>query len=61
MAHFEVNPSATWATAAGERLLRRVAAGHAGNPRPALTALAVHGPGTLTEPALRTALHSSGA
>ncbi|MEU9111606.1 TIGR04222 domain-containing membrane protein [Streptomyces sp. NPDC048483] len=58
IARMEVHPYPNWATPAGERLLRQHRQADA---RAALTALAVHGRSTLTDPALRAALHSSGA
>ncbi|MFJ9852615.1 TIGR04222 domain-containing membrane protein [Streptomyces sp. NPDC101150] len=58
MARMEIHPYPDWATPAGERLLRQHLPA---DTRPALTALAVHGRAALTDPALRTALHSSGA
>ncbi|MCB5906609.1 TIGR04222 domain-containing membrane protein [Streptomyces pinistramenti] len=68
MARGEARPAARWATTAGEHLLRRAAArvtpagcGQRAGARDALTALALHGPRTLADPALRAALHSSGA
>ncbi|MFG2139794.1 TIGR04222 domain-containing membrane protein [Streptomyces sp. NPDC048650] len=57
MARWEVHPYPDWATAAGERLLRQ----HGREGSPALTALALQGRVALTDPALRAALHSSGA
>ncbi|MEU9123917.1 TIGR04222 domain-containing membrane protein [Streptomyces sp. NPDC048506] len=62
VARFELHPYSDWATASGERRLP----GAAGSPGPSataasLTTLALHGPGALTDPSLRAALHSSGA
>jgi len=58
MARREFHPYPDRATPAGERLLRRQVRSGAGA---ALTALAVHGRAALHDPALRAALHSSGA
>ncbi|MFI9052236.1 TIGR04222 domain-containing membrane protein [Streptomyces sp. NPDC053427] len=57
-ARAEIHPYPEWATPAGERLLGRREPADA---RPALTALAVHGRAAVADPALRAALHSSGA
>jgi uncharacterized protein (TIGR04222 family) len=76
LARGELHPHADWATTAGERLLsalvpegsrngRRPSGRHDPDgrmaPSPALLSLAVHGPAALADPALRAALHSSGA
>ncbi|TSB42454.1 TIGR04222 domain-containing membrane protein, partial [Streptomyces benahoarensis] len=61
MARAEYRPAARWATEAGAGRLRRAAtSAPPAAPGEALTALALHGPRALDDPALRSALHSSG-
>ncbi|MEU5212730.1 TIGR04222 domain-containing membrane protein [Streptomyces sp. NPDC020742] len=65
VARFELHPYRDWATGAGERRLpgRAGTAPSPGSRSPfsSLITLALHGPTALTDPALRAALHSSGA
>ncbi|GGU47105.1 membrane protein [Streptomyces albospinus] len=67
IARAEAYPYTSWATEAGAALLRDRDGGvQDGGPAPgsgptALTGLALHGPAALGDPALRAALHSSGA
>ncbi|MGW1789275.1 TIGR04222 domain-containing membrane protein [Streptomyces tubercidicus] len=62
VARFELHPYSDWATTAGERQLPDVRHSPAAPATPAsLVTLALRGPAALTDPALRAALHSSGA
>ncbi|WJY41286.1 TIGR04222 domain-containing membrane protein [Streptomyces sp. P9-2B-2] len=62
VARFELHPYSDWATTAGERQLPGVGHSPAAPATPAsLVTLALRGPAALTDPALRAALHSSGA
>ncbi|MFE1172447.1 TIGR04222 domain-containing membrane protein [Streptomyces sp. NPDC058773] len=62
VARFELHPYSDWATTAGERRLPRTGRSPASPALPAsLVTLALRGPAALTDPALRAALHSSGA
>ncbi|MEU8785949.1 TIGR04222 domain-containing membrane protein [Streptomyces sp. NPDC048637] len=62
VARFELHPYSDWATTAGERQLPGIGHSPATAATPAsLITLALRGPAALTDPALRAALHSSGA
>ncbi|MGY5137776.1 TIGR04222 domain-containing membrane protein [Streptomyces nigrescens] len=62
VARFELHPYSDWATTAGERRLPGIGHSPATAATPAsLVTLALRGPAALTDPALRAALHSSGA
>ncbi|MCF3144858.1 TIGR04222 domain-containing membrane protein [Streptomyces platensis] len=62
VARFELHPYSDWATTAGERQLPGVGNSPAAPATPAsLVTLALRGPAALSDPALRAALHSSGA